>query len=159
MRQQEQKRLYVYKLFNCSNIFLEGKKTLCLVILSSYQLASVTEAFFCDRNFCLWQNCFSVIIVFFCDRTFFSVIEMCFSGKNFDRKLFLWWKFVLWRTFFLWQKSLSDRNLYLWHKKISLTQVCSHGKKLCCINLFLWQKLVLSKKTVWVFYRLFMCKV
>ena len=50
-----------------------GKKTLCLYKLSSYQLASVTEAillwqklfvcdriFFCVRNFFLWQKCVSL---------------------------------------------------------------------------------------------------
>ena len=63
-------------------------------ILGSYQLASVTEAIFCERNFFLWQKLLCLTENFFCDRNFFSVTEVCFSDKNLERNLFLWWKLV-----------------------------------------------------------------
>ena len=59
------------------HIFFEVKKALGFNILSSYQLAYVTEVFFSDRNFCL-SPIFSSSVTecFFYDRNFFSVTEM-----------------------------------------------------------------------------------
>ena len=70
------------------------KKTLDLDILGFYQLASVTEAFFSDRNFCWWSdyiffdsNFFCSLMetrteTSFCDANFFC--RKFFSGINFS---------------------------------------------------------------------------
>ena len=85
------------------------KQALCLAILSSYCLAFVTEAFFSDRDLCLWQNKFYDRNFFSLTETFIILIqpnyvslteiltETCFCDENmypeeiflFDRNLFL----------------------------------------------------------------------
>ena len=73
------------------NLFMSEKKLICLThfsigeifldlyVIGFYQLASVTEAFYSDRNFCSWQK------VFYCNKKLFSVTEVCFLERNLDR--------------------------------------------------------------------------
>ena len=103
------------QLLNFYTIFLEGKKTICLIILSSYHLASETEAFFSDRHFCMWQNFFSSV---FCYRNFF-----------------LWYKFD--SLVATWTKTcFCDGNLFS-ELTFSLTEFfCLTETCFCKINLF-----------------------
>ena len=120
------------------------KKALCLYILGSYQLASVTEYFFSDRNFCRWEKTFSLTETFF-------LWQMCFSDGILDRNLFLWWKLVFERKFFsdrlvlLKDTCFCDINFFLWRKYV---YICLYYN-----NLFLWQKPFSVPNTLfWAFY-------
>ena len=106
--------------FNFLHIFLQVKKVLCLNILSSYQFASMTKAFFSDRNFCLWLK-------FSASETFYSVTELCFLDGNLDRNLS-----IIQNLFF--------KDIFFSYRKFCLTE-----SFFCYSNLLLGQKLVLSK--------------
>ena len=131
LQQKEQNlimsKIIVYDL----QIFLSVKKALCLDILSSYYLASVTEALFSDRNLCVWQNKF-------CDKNFFlsqklflsSMTKTCFSDRSRDRNLFLWWKLVPEGNFFFRRFFCLTVTCFLWRdiflsKKVFYTQICN----------------------------------
>ena len=98
LRQKEQNPIMSKIIVNYLHIFLKVKKALCLDILSSYCLVSVTEAFFSDKKLLsvakqiLWQK------LFWSHKLFpSSMTKICFSDENLNRNLFLWWKLVSWR--------------------------------------------------------------
>ena len=86
--------------------------------------------FFLQLNFCLQQTLFSVTETFFFDSNKFLWNTMCFSTRNLDKNMFLWWKIVFWRKFFLWQLFFSCRKLFLWH------QLFFCDKSLLLLNFF-----------------------
>ena len=107
--------------------------------------ASVTEASFSDRNFCLWQNKFF-------DRNFFfllwpkyiSLTETRTELVSVMRTCILKEKIFSIRIFCLTETCVCDMNLFSLKEIFFLSQIF-----FCCSIFFLWPNLVLSKCPFW----------
>ena len=105
-----------------------------------HQLTSVTETFFSDRNFCGWQKFVSVTETVYLWEKCVSLTKTR-TGIGFcDVNLFFKGSFFSVRNFCRKETCFCDINFF------SGKEICfRHGKYWFYINLFLWQKLFLSK--------------
>ena len=75
--------------WNCnkkSQVLLWNYKCFTHFALSSYRLASETKAFFCDKNFCIWQTN-SLTETFFLWQNFFFCDQNRFFWQKLGQKL------------------------------------------------------------------------